>query len=136
MVGLLKPFLQHSLWPAMSVSDYAQVNRTWDLPEPALLFQYGLLVERVRCAVSLAFRRRRWSATFDPTGSNVQTAPEEVVQAVVEEWFVLQSVSVRPLFVLDSIEASVKWFYFTLALSASTKLQLYCSACKGQTIKS
>ncbi|OLP79747.1 cGMP-dependent protein kinase 1 [Symbiodinium microadriaticum] len=95
MVGLLKPFLQHSLWPAMSVSDYAQVNRTWDLPEPALLFQYGLLVERVRCAVSLAFRRRRWSATFDPTGSNVQTAPEEVVQAVVEEWFVLQSVSVR-----------------------------------------
>ena len=107
VVGLLKPFLQHSLWPAMSASDYAQVKRTWDLPEAALLFQYGLLAERVRCVASLAFRRRGWGATFDPTGSNVKTAPEEVVQATVEEWFVLQSVSVRPLFVLDSIEASV-----------------------------
>ena len=56
---------------------------------------------------SLAFRRLSWRATFDSTGSNVKTAPEEVVRAAAAEWFSLPSVSVRPLFVLHSIESAV-----------------------------
>ena len=54
VVGMLKPFLQHSLWPPASASDYVLVKRTWDLPETILLLQYGWLCERVRCTASLS----------------------------------------------------------------------------------
>lgn len=140
VLGLLKPFLQHSLWPAMSASDYAKVERTWELPDAALLFQYGLLVERVRCVASLAFRRLSWRATFDSTGSNVKTAPEEVVRAAAAEWFSLPSVSVRPLFVLHSIESAVGKKLRSLYISVVSlkkiawTISLFCGSVAASTL--
>ncbi|CAE7478557.1 unnamed protein product [Symbiodinium sp. CCMP2592] len=138
VLGMLKPFLQHSLWPPASASDYALVKRTWDLPENVLLLQYGWLCERVRCTASLAFRRQGWSGSFD--GSKQKTAPEEVVQTAVAEWFVLQSVSVRSLYVLGSVEALVGKKIRSPSVSVvslkkiASAISLFCGSVAGSTL--
>ncbi|CAE7261828.1 unnamed protein product [Symbiodinium sp. CCMP2592] len=137
VLGMLKPFLQHSLWPPASASDYALVKRTWDLPENVLLLQYGWLCERVRCTASLAFRRQGWSGSFD--GSKQKTAPEEV-QTAVAEWFVLQSVSVRSLYVLGSVEALVGKKIRSPSVSVvslkkiASAISLFCGSVAGSTL--
>ncbi len=82
VVGVLRPFLKHTLWP--DVVEYPDVKRTWELSDRDLAEQYITLCKRLRIMAGKHLHLERWYPVV--AYQVVAVALPGAVLAAVKRW--------------------------------------------------